>query len=151
MSRSNRTDDPRAFWNEDARPAASEPRPSETLTADRMRERFRWQKVHTPRVWAPKEVGDELIGYYGGRTLRTGSFGQYEVVIVHVPQRGSYVVSGTSLIQLIDSSMIAVGHPVRIVWLGLKKLDEARTMKLFDLHVAEGDPLDADDLPSVRS
>jgi len=118
-------------------------------------ERYRWKEVHAPKTWYPKIPGTELVGFYGGRTTRNGSFGQYDVVLVHVPMRGSYMVSGTNLMQLVDAAMIDVGHPVRIVWDGHKSLGadaatgKEKTMKLFKLSIAEGDPLDAVDLPRV--
>jgi hypothetical protein len=116
-------------------------------------DRYHWKEVYAPRAWYPKIPGTELVGFYGGRTTRSGSYGQYDVVLVHVPMRGSYMISGTNLMQLVDAAMIDVGHPVRVVWDGLKSLGvdavtgKERKMKLFKLSVAEGDPIDVADLP----
>lgn len=118
---------------------------------ERFRKRFDWQKIHLPRVWNPRQAGEELAGYYGGTTKRNGSFGQYDVVIVHVPYRGSYVVSGTEVIQLVDTSMIRKGHPVRIVFKGREEYAPKKEKKHFELLVAEGDPLAEDELPVLRT
>lgn len=111
--------------------------------------RFEWKKVRAPQTWRPKEDGEELVGFYGGKTLKNGKFGQYEVVIVHVPTRGSYLVSGTSIIQLIDGACVRPGHPICIVWGGVKALTGDRTMKQFELRIAEGDPLEEELLPQL--
>jgi hypothetical protein len=117
---------------------------------DDIRERFKWRKVVAPQTWRPSEVGQELVGYYGGRTLREGSFGQYEVVLVHVPLEGSYMLTGTQLIQLMDASMIVAGHPIRIVWQGLKETSAGHQMKMFDVLVAEGQVIPVEALPTVQ-
>lgn len=110
----------------------------------------KWRKIHAPKPWHPKERGEELIGYYVGRTLKSGRWGQYEVAVVAVPYKGTYTVSGTALIQLLDSGMVGRGEAVRIQFLGMKELsssteNERREMKLFDLYVGENAA--ADDLP----
>lgn len=117
---------------------------------DDIRERFRWRKVTAPRPWNPTEVGQELIGYYGGRTLRQGQHGQYEVVIVHVPMDGAYTLTGVRIIQLLDASMAGIGHPVRIVWQGLHETAAGHKMKMYDVLVADGDAIPADALPEVH-
>ena len=43
-----------------------------------------------------------------------------------------------------------VGQPVRIVYLGLKKLAQGK-MKLFEAYVADGDELTADDVAQTVS
>jgi hypothetical protein len=118
--------------------------------SDEIRERFKWRKVTAPQTWRPTEVGQELVGYYGGRTIREGQFGQYEVVLVHVPLEGSYMLTGTQLIQLLDASMANVGHPIRIVWQGLKETAAGHTMKTYEVMVAEGEALPAEALPTVQ-
>lgn len=117
-------------------------------------ERYEWKEVHAPKAWYPKMPGEELVGFYGGRTTRSGYHGQYEVVLVHVPAKGSFMVSGTKLMQLADAAMIDIGHPIRIVWeghqsVGVTATGEEKRMKLFRVLVAEGDPIDAADLPRV--
>ena len=86
---------------------------------------------------------------YAGRTMRKGAWGQYEVVLVLVPSKGAYMVSGCQVIQLMDAAMIEVGHPVRITYNGIQETSEERRMKLFELHVADGDPISPLDMPSV--
>lgn len=120
------------------------------LTIERFKRKFDWKKVHAPKTWAPRDIGEELVGYYGGRTMRNGAFGQYEVVIVHVPYRGSWMVSGTEIIQLLDSAAIQKGHPIRVVFKGMLALGGERTKKRFDLLIAEGDALSEEELPELR-
>ncbi len=120
-----------------------------------LREKYEWKKVEAPKTWRPKFNGEELVGFYGGRTMRSGSFGQYEVVIIHVPARGSFMVSGTQVIQLIDASCVEVGDPVRVVWGGYLALGEAddgraKKMKLFTVYVVEGERLASDDMPALK-
>jgi hypothetical protein len=128
--------------------------PSETHMGD-LHGRYKWKKVERPHPWRPKEPGEELVGFYGGKTLRSGKFGQYEVVIVHVPCSGTLMLSGIQIIQLVDAACIEVGWPIRIVWKGLEELGEgdiegeAKRMKTFEVYVAEGDPLAVGDLPKV--
>lgn len=105
----------------------------------------KWRKINAPSTWRPQD-GEELIGYYVGRTKRDGSFGPYEVVLVAVPYKGTYIVSGTKLIQLMDSGMLVRGDAVRIKFLGNKDIGEERTMKDFELYVGELEA--ADDLPA---
>lgn len=118
-------------------------------------ERYNWQKVHAPKAWKPRIVGEELVGFYGGRTLRNGKFGQYEVVLVHVPYRGTFMATGTELIQLLDSGLVCKGAPIRIIWRGLEDIGpdpdtkEPRNKKRFELLVAEGDPIAEDELPEI--
>jgi len=121
-------------------------------SAERIREQYKWREVATPTTWRPTEaqIGEELVGFYGGKTLRNGPHGQYEVIIVHVPLDRSYMVSGTRVIQLMDASLAPVGHPVRIIWQGYKETGQGYQMKLFDVMVAEGEALPAEALPEVE-
>lgn len=117
-------------------------------------ERYEWKEVHAPKAWYPKMPGTELVGFYGGRTTRSGFHGQYDVIIVHVPTKGSFMVSGAKLMQLVDAAMIDIGHPIRIVWeghqsVGVTDTGEEKRMKLFRVLVAEGEPISAADLPRV--
>jgi hypothetical protein len=111
--------------------------------------RFKWQQVVAPRAWHPRLPGEELVGYYGGKTIRNGAYGQYDVAIVHVPGDGAYTVSGVNIINLIDAALITDGHPIRIVWQGNRLLQNGKTIKQFDVFVADGDPIPAPDLPTV--
>lgn len=119
-----------------------------------IRERYSWKKVEAPKTWCPKHNGEELAGFYGGRTTRTGRFGQYEVLLVHVPGRGSFMISGVRIIQLADASCAEPGDPVRVIYLGLNMIEsadgEARNMKLFDLYVSDGERLAPEDMPQVK-
>lgn len=131
--------------------------PPKDITAETLRERFSWKKVEAPKNWRPTHNGEELLGYYAGRSKRDGKFGQYEVVMVIVPKRGTFFVSGTRLIQLVDAAMVDVGHPIRIVFAGWQTLAEReddaepRRMKLFEVFVAEGEALDADYIRAAHS
>lgn len=118
-----------------------------------LKARYAWKPVEIPKTWRPRTLGEELVGFFGGKSVRNGAYGQYEVVLVHVPGRGSFMLTGVRIVQLADASGVDVGWPVRIVWHGTKKIDtddgEERRMKLFDLFVAEGDPVAEGDLPRI--
>lgn len=117
--------------------------------------RLEWKKVRAPRTWYPKRAGEELIGFYGGTTERRGRYGSYSVVLVHDPNRGSFMVSGVQVLQLVDASSIEAGDPIRIVFNGTKDLGEgddgrAKHMKLFDVYESTGAPLTPDELEALR-
>lgn len=116
------------------------------ILQQRLLERFQWQKVRAPQTWRPQKNGDQLVGFYGGKSVRKGYHGEYTVILVHLPKIGSYMVSGTGIIQLIDSTMVKPGHPICITWKGSKVFGKDaegknKTVKQFELAVAEGDPL----------
>jgi hypothetical protein len=106
-----------------------------------LKDRYDWKQVKAPMVWRPETVGQELIGYYAGRTKRDGQYGQYETVLVLVPEVGAFTLSGTKLIQLVDASQLAAGDPVRIMWGGYIDTANGRQMKDFQLFISEGEPL----------
>lgn len=106
-----------------------------------------WRKISAPKTWRPN-AGEELLGYYAGRTKRDGKYGQYEVLTVLVPYHGMFLVSGTQLIQLADSAMLTRGDAIRIVFTGYKELSEDRQMKLFDLFIGEDAALSETELPA---
>lgn len=108
---------------------------------------MKWRKIHAPTVWRPQD-GDELVGYYAGRSLRDGLHGQYEVATVLVPYKGAFLISGTQLIQLFDSAMISRGDAVRVVFKGRKPLEGEREMKMFELYVGEAPTLSEDEMPT---
>lgn len=118
----------------------------------KLQDKYEWKKVEAPRRWNPHNPGDELCGFYGGKTLRTGSYGQYEVVLVHVPNKGTFMVSGVRIVQLVDASGVEVGWPVRIIWGGTVALSDApdRRMKTFQFFVAEGEPVAPERLPKIK-
>ncbi|HTQ47466.1 MAG TPA: hypothetical protein VMI75_32140 [Polyangiaceae bacterium] len=98
---------------------------------------------------------EELVGFFGGKSVRNGRFGQYEVVIVHVPRRGTFMLSGVRIVQLADASGVDVGWPVRIVWKGFSPIkaqegEEQKSMKVYEMFIAEGDPLSQGELPMVN-
>lgn len=100
-----------------------------------------WQQLVRPALWQP-DVGDELVGYYIGRTVRHGKFGQYEVALIAVPVGDGLshprMVSGAALLQLLDGSSVATGRFVRIVFSGTKELKNGHKMKTFEVFAAEG-------------
>lgn len=104
----------------------------------------KWRRITAPLVWRPV-AGEELIGYYVGRTKRDGAFGQYEVVVIAVPYKGTFTVSGTGLLNLVDSGMVTRGQAIRIFFGGYLDLGEGKQMKQFELYVGETER--ADDLP----
>lgn len=120
-----------------------------------LHELHQWRKVEAPAYWSPTEVGEELCGFFINKSTRSGQYGDYEVVLVAVPGRGAFVITGTRLVQLVDASGVTPGQPVRIVWQGLQSLGydgegNKRTLKLYDFYVADGEPLSAAELPSIR-
>ena len=108
---------------------------------------MKWRKIAAPQRWYP-HAGEELIGYYAGRTKRDGVHGQYEVVTVLVPYKGAFIISGTMLIQLADTAMLVRGDAVRVVFVGRKELSEGRSMKLFELYVGESEALAETEMPT---
>jgi hypothetical protein len=81
-----------------------------------------WHKVRAPRTWRPKP-GEQLIGYYYGKSTRLGHHGQYEVVQMAVPGQGMWLVSGTTILQLVNSACLQTGDPMKVVFLGEKALE----------------------------
>lgn len=121
--------------------------------AEDIRKRFAWRQVEVPKAWLPKEVGTELVGFYGGRTLRQSGrtdSSQYEVALIHVPNGGCVTVSGVKVMQLLDAANIEKGHPVRIIWQGTTETSKGYIMKLYNVLVADGDPVPVDALPTVQ-
>lgn len=103
--------------------------------AERLRQRV-WKKVQAPKNWRP-EPGELLEGVYGGRTLRNGMYGQYEVILVRVPSEATtYMISGVKIIQLVDTALLRIGEDIRVHFVGDIKLGEDRTMRNFELYVA---------------
>jgi hypothetical protein len=96
-----------------------------------------WREVKIPRPWRPAYIGEELIGTYGGRTVRSGMYGQYEVILVKTGKEQAFLVSGTDIIQRIDAAQLNIGDPVRIIWMGYKELQEDMRKKMFELYVRE--------------
>jgi hypothetical protein len=117
-------------------------------------EKHEWEKVKAPQVWRP-HAGAELNGYYGGRTLKNGTFGQYQVVLVHTLSDGAWTASGTGLITLIDAAMIQIGHPIRIQYQGsiLTGQDadgKPKTFKKYEVYKAIGPSVPSDLMPRIH-
>ena len=100
---------------------------------ERLKERITWEKVAAPEHWRPTRKGQELVGYYRGKTALNGAHGEYTAAIVHAD--GAWYISGARLMRLLDNSGISIGDPVWIVFKGRRALDNDRTMKDFDLYV----------------
>ena len=114
-----------------------------------LRERYKWKKVAAPKAWNPEVEGEQLTGFYGGRTIRDGLYGQYEVIIVHVPMAGAFTLTGTKLVQLMDASGATPGEPVIVRWLGHKETARGYKMKNYEVLVADGECVPADALPEL--
>ena len=119
----------------DLQEADAEGRVDEEMKA--LADRYQWKKIKAPTTWQPRAIGAELVGFYGGRTMRKGIYGQYDVILVHVPKKRSYMVSGVRIIQLVDSAMLEPGDAIRIVFQGYKELSDDKRMRKFDLYVPE--------------
>lgn len=100
-------------------------------------------------MWRPTEEGDTLVGYYAGRTLKNGQYGQYEIALVTVPQDGVWMVTGTKILQLLDAGGVTPGTPIKIVFQGYVQLRGDREMKSFELHKDEGAHLVIEELPVI--
>jgi hypothetical protein len=102
-----------------------------------------WQKLVRPSNWSPSNPGDELVGFYLGRTVKHGKWGQYEVAMLAVPVGDGMsrprMVSGTALLQALDGSGITPGRFLRIVYGGVKDLPGDKHMKMFEVFAAAGD------------
>ena len=109
--------------------------------------KIQWKEVEAPTYWRPRK-GDELVGYYAGQTKRNGKFGEYTIVTVLVPYKGAVMVSGSMIVQLADSSMIRLGEPIKIVYLGKKDIGDDRTMKTFKMFIGEGEAVAIEYIPA---
>lgn len=114
-----------------------------------MKTDINWRKIKRPKSWRPKEPGEELVGYYCGRTLKNGQWGQYEVLTIIVPKIGAFMVSGIQIIQLADMAMLKYGAPIKIKFVGLKPVGQDHMMKEFELYVSDED-LTVEDVIQVK-
>lgn len=78
-----------------------------------------------------------MVGRYCGQTIRDGNFGQYRIAIVAADDGRAYTISGTKIIQLMDVAAVGLGDVVRVVFNGVTQIDDDRSMKDFDLYIAE--------------
>jgi hypothetical protein len=108
--------------------------------------KVKWKEVEAPSTWRPRK-GDELVGWFMGRTKKNGKFGEYTVITVLVPYKGAVMVSGAKIIQLADTSMIRAGEPIKIVYLGKIDIGEDRQMKTFKMYQGEGESLATENIP----
>jgi hypothetical protein len=113
-------------------------------------ERFKWKTVEAPKFWNPKE-GETLTGFYGGMTVKQAKWGEYSAAMIHVPVDGCFMVTGTQIINLLDANSVPMGHPVNIQFKGRIETGNGRQMKVFELQVADGMALGAEDLPQVQN
>lgn len=104
-------------------------------------QKFTWRKVSAPKPWHPKP-GEEIAGFYGGRTVKNGKYGQYAAVFIRVPGRGALMVTGARIIQLLDAAMVEVGAPVHITFKGKQDIGDNKTMNVFELQVGDSNPLE---------
>lgn len=99
-------------------------------------QKFTWRKVTAPKPWHPKP-GESIAGFYGGKSVKNGKFGQYQTIFVRIPGRGTVMVTGARIVQLIDAAMVEVGTPVHIAFQGKQDIGNDRTMNVFELNVAD--------------
>lgn len=110
-----------------------------------------WVKVESPRSWRPTVIGQEIIAYYGGKTIYDGIYGNYEAALLHVPNVGTFYVTGVRLIRLLDTTCPIRGALIRVVWKGYKQLDEEREMKDYDLYISHGPALPPGSIPDIAA
>lgn len=100
-------------------------------------DKYEWTDVSAPQPWNPK-MCPELVGHYGGKITRVGPYGTYEVVLIKVPRLGVFTVSGVKIVELINASMVSVGHPIHVVFTGYETTSRGYQCKQFELRVAQG-------------
>ncbi len=116
--------------------------PKAALIQERILQKFTWRKVTAPKPWHPKP-GDEIAGFYGGKSVKNGKFGQYQAVLVRIPGSNPIMVTGARIVQLIDAAMVEIGAPIHITYGGKKDIGNDRTMNLFELQVADDNDVEA--------
>lgn len=133
-------------WKEAAKTVTQEVAPKS------VKDKYEWKKVAAPKRWNPRDPGEELCGTYVGKTTRSGTYGQYEVVLVDVPSSGAFMISGVRIVQLVDASQVQPGWPVRIIWRGYQPVGggQGKEMKMFDFFVADGEPMAPERLPKTK-
>lgn len=112
-----------------------------------------WRKLKSPTPWRPSLPGEELAGYYLGKSVRQGAFGEYTVVLIGVLDEAGTVgtpkmVSGAAIVNAVDGSNIQIGALLRIVYGGLVEISNDRKMKAFEVFLGEG-TLSTDDIAQL--
>lgn len=112
-----------------------------------------WRKLEHPKPWRPALPGEELVGYYLGQTKRTGSYGEYTVVLIGVLDEAGMIgtprlVSGAALLNAIDGANVQIGALLRVVYGGVLEISNDRKMKAFEVFLGEG-TLSQDDIAQL--
>jgi hypothetical protein len=97
--------------------------------------------------------GEELVGYYLGKTKRNGAYGEYTVVLLGVLDEAGAVgtprfVNGAALLNAVDGANVQIGALLRIVFGGLVEISGDRKMKAFEVFLGEG-TLSVDDIAQL--
>lgn len=94
----------------------------------------KWTRVKAPRVWRAG-AGEILIGVYRGRRPKSGQYGPYEVGLIETAELGSFTVSGSVVMSLLES--VPEGAVVRIEFLGYRPCANSpdSTYKAFEVYV----------------
>ena len=92
--------------------------------------RSTWHRVKAPTPWRPED-GEELIGHYRGSKTRQGEFGEYLIHFIEARDIYFYV-SGSMLNDLFTA--VKEGDRVRLVFLGRKRTENDRELKVFELY-----------------
>ncbi len=111
-----------------------------------LRKKHKWKKVNAPKAWRPRTIGEEIVGFYGGRTIRNGPYGQYEVALIRTTDVRAYLVTGVSIIQALDAANLTTEQAIRIVWMGDKDLGRTddgkpKFMHMYEVYVADLHPI----------
>ena len=102
---------------------------------------IQWNKLEPPKSWKP-EPGDEIAGYYLGTSTRDGVYGQYNVVMLAVPDDKGFsrpvMISGIQVIQAIDGSSTKPGAFISVTVSGIELTANGHNMKVMDVYEASG-------------
>jgi len=96
-----------------------------------------WSEVKAPRAWNPRTSGECLTGVFGGLRVAEGMYGEYSRVLLHVEEETFYV-TGTQLIDTVETSEINIGETLRIEFTGLYDTAMGHTMKTFKVYRKNG-------------
>ena len=92
----------------------------------------KWKRIES-KVWKPENKGDSLEGVLIAKEPKTADIGAKYTI---ENKGGAFLVWGTAVL---DDRMnqVKVGQELRITFDGVKKLEGAKTLNLFEVDVAK--------------